>query len=686
MGETAIGRVSGPVPWLAPCALVVLALALAFGPVFLWHDPARMALGRADQWGYFGPTAFFMDSAIHRGEWPQWNPLTFCGTPFAANPQSALYYPPHLLRSLLNLRPTPMGTVWSLAAMQAAHLLLLAAGTWRLARAFGQRRLGAAVAAVAFMLGSAITFRTVQHWPFVANAAWLPWLLLLTHNALRAENRRACAKSTVLAGLVFGMTVLIGFPQLTIYLGICLGVFVALRVVLGRGKWRRRAGRAIGVLAVVGVLGALVAMPMLMPAREFSSFSARAKGAGAADSMVRPNPLNPLAEPAGLFKALTYYPGSRGIRISTGLVFLLALCAARSPRRRQALLWAVLLVAMLDLCLGPPWPLSWLADRVAPFALTAPERASLFASFALALLAGSGTDAVFRPARSRFGTRFWRVLGALVGGGVLWALLEWVWLDPEYRVTPWVWVCVAAGFAAMLLPGWPRVRRAVLVLALVLECALWTQFYVPFLAEDDPYPGDVAALHGPRTSSLDNTRGLGEAWLENAGMYRLAPVINGYDPLRVEAVRDFMCAPRLRDRYKRRVEAWELREENPQALALLSRRFQWASGGTEGVRIEEAGANSVRVALSGVAPSAELLFLETAYPGWRARVDGEPAPIVRARGVFQSVAIPEGAREVSFIFASRAVLAGLFSGLAALAAALTALCWTCFAPRPGKGA
>src|SRR5262245_11787605 len=43
------------------------------------------------------PMHHYLGDHLRRGEFPLWNPLTFMGTPFLANWQSAVFYPPSLL-------------------------------------------------------------------------------------------------------------------------------------------------------------------------------------------------------------------------------------------------------------------------------------------------------------------------------------------------------------------------------------------------------------------------------------------------------------------------------------------------------------------------------------------------------------------------------------------------------------
>ena len=50
-----------------------------------------------DSVGQFYPWRKFASETIRTGYLPLWNPYQFCGTPFVANSQSAVFYPGNLL-------------------------------------------------------------------------------------------------------------------------------------------------------------------------------------------------------------------------------------------------------------------------------------------------------------------------------------------------------------------------------------------------------------------------------------------------------------------------------------------------------------------------------------------------------------------------------------------------------------
>jgi hypothetical protein len=65
-----------------------------------------------------------------------------------------------------------------------------------------------------------------------------------------------------------------------------------------------------------------------------------------------------------------------------------------------------------------------------------------------------------------------------------------------------------------------------------------------------------------------------------------------------------------------------------------------------------------------------LVFEENAAPGWRATVNGSPAPILIANHTFQAVEIPAGSSEVRFRYRTPGLIAGILISLVGLFTAL----------------
>lgn len=77
-----------------------------------------------------------------------------------------------------------------------------------------------------------------------------------------------------------------------------------------------------------------------------------------------------------------------------------------------------------------------------------------------------------------------------------------------------------------------------------------------------------------------------------------------------------------------------------------------------------------------LAAAGLLLLTDAAYPGWEATVDGVPATLYRADGLFRGVMVPAGAHEVTFTFHSRSYQIGAVVSLAALLLLAGLLAWS----------
>lgn len=581
--------------WAAFFFVTLLALAAVFSGLYLPYDP-RLLLGRGDLWNYTLPLSYFFDQRIHAGEWPDWNPLLFCGTPFSANPQSAAYYPLHLLRAILNFNPTPWRTVLSVLLEQGVHLLILAGGLFALARQHRMGFAGAAVAAVSFVISSALLDSAIQFWHFVAVLAWLPWSMLFLHRALMADTLHAKARNTLLLAGTFALNLLAGFPQMTLYVGLLLGVYGLMLRALHRKPegWTRSTAALLGSDALVylfmGIAGILLAAPMLVPAAIFSTLSDRAKGIGDEVALLNAIQLNVFRNPSQLFQLLVYYPGKADMRMLGATGFLLALCGLAHPRRKDVLIFGVLWLVLMDCALQPSLFFGHVVSVIAPFKIAGPQRAAVPACMMLAILAGFGADSLRFPAIAQVRPWARAFLWTVLGGALLLGLLRWCWQDPEYPLptatTLGVLLLPTLAVGVILLAGHARFRSIaapLLLVLLVLEVSVWNRYWLPMYIAQDGYPGDLAPLYDTHSISLANARGVGgydPAGAvnpgENIGMFSLRPVMNGYDPLRVRSSNHFICDEHLEDRYNRYIRAEAPTQSHSRGYSFLKRRF-WLS-------------------------------------------------------------------------------------------------------------
>lgn len=65
-----------------------------------------------------------------------------------------------------------------------------------------------------------------------------------------------------------------------------------------------------------------------------------------------------------------------------------------------------------------------------------------------------------------------------------------------------------------------------------------------------------------------------------------------------------------------------------------------------------------------------LVLLDSYYPGWKARVDGADAPVLRANYAFRGAAVPAGTHRVEFRYRPTSFYAGLGISLFCLLACL----------------
>jgi hypothetical protein len=77
-------------------------------------------------------------------------------------------------------------------------------------------------------------------------------------------------------------------------------------------------------------------------------------------------------------------------------------------------------------------------------------------------------------------------------------------------------------------------------------------------------------------------------------------------------------------------------------------------------------APKIEIDIPDHSPAGFLIRTENALPGWKAWIDGSPAPIYLADGIFQVVSFPAETKQVQFEYEPASFRFGLFLSLSAV--------------------
>ncbi len=380
---------------LAPGLLAVFTLAffwrLVSGDVYMPADGGDLA-------SFLFPTYSFIQQSLRQGVWPLWNPHLFGGTPFVAEVQSGILYPPHLLRFLLGPELRYADMQW----LVLLHIWWAGTTTYLLGRGLKLGRWGALFAATAFMFSDLfiVHFGNLN---LAAVASWLPLALWGVQRSLE-HSERGALRGAAVAGLALGVGSLAGHPQMTLYSLMAAAMWVGSWLALTRSSTKTPWRRAIFTLVVMtGVTVGLMA-PLLLPGFQFARLGERAEWryAETVGYSLSPAQLIGLILPNffGRSPALHWGLWPRVEAGYTGILTLL-LAGAGILLRRDRLTWLLVGLAALSLAFSlgvysiiHGW-LTWLLPGLEQ--LRAPARFIFVFDLSLALLAGRGLQAMLKP-------------------------------------------------------------------------------------------------------------------------------------------------------------------------------------------------------------------------------------------------------------------------------------------------
>lgn len=359
----------------------------------------------------------FTRSVMGRGALPYWNPYHFAGVPHLADTQTTVLYPPMvILRLLPPIRALTTGV--------AFHMWLAGIGTVVLCRTLGTGWLPAVCAALAFMLGGAVSPQlNTGHLLVIGGSSWLPLALAL---AVRSVRRGGWFPHPWLP-VVLGLQFLAGFLQGSIYVVSAIAayfLFSAMWPDPARPAATRRSSPLVQ-LAILGIFTAGLLAFQLLPTVHLVAEAGRTAGVPY-DFAVRDEwsveylstlvfPFSMLKEGEGL-RALTERSAYAGVML---LMFVPLGFIGREYRRSAAFVLLLSVIAIL-FAFGKNAPLFVWHYRLFP-GLRGPGRFLFITALGVPVMGALGLEAASRN-RSR---RHWRVLGGIAAGlALVWSLGE----------------------------------------------------------------------------------------------------------------------------------------------------------------------------------------------------------------------------------------------------------------------
>lgn len=648
------------------------------------------------------PWLLFLRRELRAGRLPFWNPHQSSGAPYWSNGSSAPLFPLHLLFALLPLQAGLVLLPW-------LRLVIGGLGAYRLGRELGLSREAALLPALIYPLSG--RFASFLLFPMANALALAPWIFLAVERI--AARRRGGFPLLALAG---GLQLLAGHPETAVMTALATGIYLLVRGV-GDGPaplWPRLAGawgRFVGGWAVASALAAVHLLPLALTLFETDRWQQWQSGEPNSLSLIASLLLRFLLPDAfghavdgSYWGPLPFVPTT----VYAGALTL-PLAAAGLARVRRDRRWrALLVVGVVALAASYHLPgvrelllaLPVLQKALHHYLLPAVE-------LGLGLLAGAGLDR-FRAGGGR-GLLAGAALVALGLAAGWWAFAgDWAARGQSAHQLAWTAAVVglAAGLALALLLAPAGRRRLVpwLLVAVTADLVLaharsnpglpLPRLYpetgaVRFLAEHPERlaaPGHALRPNAAMVYGLYDVRGddslklghyqalyaahlgpghptyfrpvtrWGSPWLDRLGVrWVLTPP--GSAPL----------APGWRRAY---AGADATVYERPSPLPLVRFAEPAPAGATLEVEARRPGRWQVRWATP--AP-ARLVVAETWDAGWRARVDGEQAPVERHQGALMAVAVGPGSGHLLLAYRPAGLGWGVALSLAGLAVAVASV-------------
>lgn len=639
--------------------------AIVFGPT-LFPPHGKMIFGDDIFHTYYFYREFF-NQWLARGIVPWWNPYSFGGAPFIANPIVNVWYPPNWLYIVL---PLPIAYAWHLFL----HVVWASTGMYILLRKHNRvTALGAWVGGLVFGLSGFFMARTwAGHVDVIAAASWMPWVVGAFYGLIHAPatvTRRifSPSKAYIFAATAFALQLLSGYQTMAFFTVIAVGFFTVIYSIVHKTVIPfLRAGLA-------GAMGVALAAVQILPEQQLFRSSIRtyplpyawvSYGSWTWKSLLQL--INPFyfgtqtsyTGPPPNFIEHSAFVGVGGLLLAVvGIVYMFSairvLLQKHGDTERPAIALAIgfflITVFGIWISLGPnaPVDLQYFFWKIIPMYhyLRIPPRHLILVAFGLAGLSGIGFGFIARALKLSVLVRF-VIAGAIVVEMVLFsrnfitlttvpqdapdtALVTLLKRDPQpYRVLQnyGVW-----------LP-----QRDALDFDATMPMGIYSATgYDPSIYR--PYFEYIASASGQTGQQAVLATDVQVPYLSPQGAEALDTLNIKYIIVSPDA--DFFSGNARYTLLRSDATYHYNLYENTTVLP----RFYFANSPKSAVTVDRYTPNAVTLTATSVTGQT-LYSSEVYYPGWVAYIDGKKTDISVSNGVFRTLFVPAGKHTITYRF------------------------------------
>lgn len=654
-------------PKLKAAALLLLLTLACYWPLAFGVFSAKN-----DNITAFLPVRFQVSEALRHGHLPLWSPYLYLGFPVHGDMQGGAWNPLVWLISAFGRY-----NVTSIHAEILVYLFLSALGMYRL---LGTRGLSMPVrmaGAAAYLMCGFCTDVGGSNLPFLAAAAFIPFVLAEYLELLRLPSARTVIRTALALALLF----VCGYPSFLILTGYIL--LAALLVVL-TGKIRAREQAAVKKQLLFQLYAVLVFLLVCAPAivsyGEILPFYHRGSGVGLTEALQ-----NSFDPPAAI--SLLLPPAQARLSVSADLIarnsyfnlfFLLGACSLLFVRKKRFEIFIIAgVVFFFIFSLGVATPLRGWCYRLLPLMNTFrhPANARLFV-----IIGGIAAGALFIDNRklnawvlSMAATFIIILIIIYTNKFNLFASLSLPHSGGLRQQLKYTFdhlnladLVVISGIVQLLflLFFWIRRRRnEVPILALVLNSFILAQLAIPFTLASQlppsaintvlrsypkgfPLPDLHSSIAANSTDALAHQDTIGIAAFYNK---KIAVANEVFTPTFMTPLQEVMSDS----------TTWRHVLSQPYAYsdAQLALNRMWNNG----------------LDFSTSSNQASTLHLtQLRLPGWTCTIDGQSAAIQPANRAFISVSVPAGDHRVVFQYRPHGIIAAVVVSLLTL---ILLACW-----------